>query len=46
MKIKFISGVFKWRHDTQHNDIQHNDTEQNDIQHNDTQQNDIHNNNK
>jgi hypothetical protein len=33
--------IVKGRHDTQHNDIQHNDTQHNDIQHNDTQHNDI-----
>ncbi len=33
---------FAWRHDTQHNDIQHYDTQHNDFQRYDTQHNDFH----
>jgi hypothetical protein len=41
-----VSGEYIWRHDTQHNNTQHNNTQpnhtqHNDIQHNHTQYNDI-----
>ncbi len=41
--IFFITYLFLWRYETQHNDIQPNDTQHNDIQTNDTHHNDIQN---
>jgi hypothetical protein len=39
LNANFRRFLMIWRHNAQHNDIEHNDTQHNDIEHNDTQHN-------